>query len=125
MAAAAIRVRGLRELQASLRNLNRDFARELAGELRAAAEPVRADAEQMASQRIRNIGPKWSQMRTGVTNKVVYVAPRSRRRGGSPRPNLAGELMGRAMEPALERHSGRVTARLERLIDGLADRNGF
>lgn len=120
----AVQIRGLRELNHALQAYNKDLQRELRDELRDAAEPVRGRAESLASSSISNIG-FWSQMRTGVTSRVVYVAPRRRRRGGSPRPNLAGLLMGQAMEPALDAEQGQVVRSVESMLDRLGRENGF
>src|SRR5262245_35698478 len=94
--------------------------------MRQVAEPVRQDAEQSALSGIRRMpgSPRWARMRVGVTRTVVYVAPRQRgTRGRRPggRPNLAGLLMDRAMQPALERHEHETTAAFERLLDEVAD----
>jgi hypothetical protein len=64
-------------------------------------------------------------MRIGVTSKGAYVAPKTRRRGGSPRPNLATNLMNQAMLPALDDSADEVVARLERMLDRLDNTHGF
>jgi hypothetical protein len=124
-ATRSIKVHGLRELQRDLKKYQSDLAKELRGELKDAAEPVRVEAERLALQDIRNIGPTWSGMRVGVTGRMVYVAPKRRRKGGSPRPNLAGLLMEKAMQPALDKHEGDVVNKVEDLIDHLATHYGF
>lgn len=123
--ASGVRVEGLRELQRSLRGVDRDYARDMKKELRAIGETVSHAAEQKASGSIRNIGPTWSRMRVGVTQSLVYVAPRARRRGGSPRPNLANLLLRRAMEPAVDEKQDDTERQLESLLDRVASRNGF
>ncbi len=62
-------------------------------------------------------------MRTGITQKLVYVAPRRRglKQGRGKRPNLAPLMMGRAMEPALEKNRPEVEREIERLLDTVAD----
>jgi hypothetical protein len=120
-----IKVYGDAELVAAFRGLSRDVRTELRPTLRAAAEPVRSDAETLAVEEIRNIGGRWSRMRIGVTATAVYVAPRSKRSGGSPRPNLAGLLMHRAMQPALDQNRDQVTADVDLLIRAAAARHGF
>lgn len=125
MPAAAVRVRGLKELNRSFGKMSAELKRSLRSELLEAGEPVRVRAEQLAAQEIRNIDPRWSQMRVGATSQLVYVAPRARRRTGSSRPNLAGLLLGRAMEPALAEETANVEQRIERLIDHIADGEGF
>jgi hypothetical protein len=122
---SAIHVSGLRELQRDLGRYAKDLKKELSVELKAVAEPVRAAAEQMASANIANIGPTWSRMRVGVTSSLVYVAPKSKRRGGSPRGNLAGLLSEKAMQPALEENEPVIEAALEAMLDRLGEKNGF
>lgn len=122
-----IRVRGFREVQRTLARAPRDLRLEIRRELRAVAEPVRLDAERLARENIRRIGIPWSQMRVGVTQKVVYIAPKqrgvkSRTDRRLRRPNLADLLMGRAMEPAGLQNEGVVTTRLEHALDVVGQR---
>lgn len=94
--------------------------KDLRTELRRVAEPVRADAERLAVAGIPRVGVPWSQMRVGVTQTSVYVAPKRRGARGNPlrkRPNFAGLLLGRAMVPALERNEPRIVGELEDLLD--------
>ena len=116
-AAGHLIVENWRELNKAFRDADKDTQRLWRDRQKEMAEPVRQTAEQLAQGGIRNIGQSWSQMRTGVTSKVVYVAPKRRRRGGQPRPNLAPLLAGQAMEPALEQHAGEIEARFGRLLD--------
>jgi hypothetical protein len=120
--AGPVTVKGLRELQAAFAHADKETNRLLRAGLREVAEPVRAEAEQLAVERIPRVGPRWSRMRTGVTRKVVYVAPRERglrTRGDDPRrrPRFGTLLMDRAMEPALERHAPEIEAAVEHLLD--------
>lgn len=124
---SAIRVRGLRDLQRAFALADKRLAKDLRVRLAEAAEPVRYDASQLAGKRIRNLlSPTaevdWSAMRVGVTRSVVYVAPvergrRSRANRRIRRPNLATLLMGRAMEPALQRNLGTVETAVGRALD--------
>jgi hypothetical protein len=125
MPAVGVRVYGFREIQAAGVRAGREIQVGLRGSLREVAEPVRRDVETLASSSIRRIGPKWSRMRTGVTQTLVYVAPKQRgvrTRGPDPRrrPNLADLLMDRAMEPALERHEQQLEAVVEQMLDRVA-----
>ena len=124
MPVGAVRVSGLRELQRALQAVAKDVNKELRKELREVAEPVRSLAAAKAAG-VGNIGPAWSRMRVGVTGRVVYVAPKSRRHGGSPRPNLGGLLMDRAMQPALDELAPEIYAGVERMLDRLGSENGF
>lgn len=92
--------------------------------LRELAEPIRADAESLALSSITRIGISWSRMRTGVTRRVVYVAPKQRgvKSATNPRrrPNLATLLEQRAMTPALERHEPNLVAGVDEVLTGFA-----
>ena len=123
--AEGIRIKGQAELERAFMELRREVLTEMRPTLRKVAEPVRALAEEKADTSIRNIGPRWGRMRTGVTVRGVYVAPRSKRQGGSPRPNLAGLLMDRAMQPALDEKQDEVVAAFGLMVDESAVRNGF
>lgn len=113
----AVRVEGLRDLQRAFAKADNTMQREFRSRLKDAAEPVRDEAEQLATANISRIGLTWSRMRVGVTRTAVYVAPRERgRRGGTRRPNLAF-LLGHEMETALENNVNGVRASVEDLLD--------
>ena len=114
-------VHGLRELNRAFKAAGTEARVELRTELARVAEPVRADAEASARRDITRIGDRWSAMRTGVTQKVVYIAPRARNRGGPKRPNLARLLIGQ-MEASLERHRADVEHAAERVLDQVGRR---
>lgn len=125
MAAAEIRIKGKAELERAFKQLRREVLAELKPALREIADVVRRDAEQKAGAEIATIGPAWSRMRVGVSASGVFVVPKSRRRGGSPRPNLGPLLLDRAMQPALDENKAAVMARLDTLVDASAARSGF
>lgn len=119
-------VHGLREASAAFAKADKDARKVWRTHMRQVAEPVRLDAEGSTKQQIPRIGPRWYKMRVGVTRTEVYVAPRQRgirTRGTDPRrrPNLAGLMMSRAMEPALERHEPEIERAFERMLDEVAD----
>lgn len=118
----AVHVIGLRELVRACNASEREVRLGVRAKLREAAEPVRERAEALAVEDISNIGEVWPRMRIGVTTSEVYVAPRARRRGGSPRPNLAGLLI-REMETALDDRKDVVEGLVEHALDEIADRN--
>lgn len=125
MSFGTVRVKGLAELNRSFKRVSKDLNRDMRGWLRDAAEPVRARAEELAQQRITNIGDRWSQMRVGVTTRAVYVAPKRRggRQGPQRRPNLGPLLMNEAMTPALEEKHAEVVAGVEHALDLLTARD--
>lgn len=117
----AVHVKGLRDLEKAFKLAGPEANRELRAALTDVAEPIRADAERLARSRIPNIGESWSRMRTGVTLKVVYVAPKSRSRESrrNPalrRPNLFGLLMGRSLEPALQQNLSLIENRVDKAL---------
>jgi hypothetical protein len=114
-----IRIQGFRELSRAFAVADATLSREFRDALEEAAEPVRVDAEILAVDTIPRIGFAWSRMRVGVTRSSVYVAPRERgrRRRGTRRPNLAGLLLGRAMEPALESNIPGVEKAVENVLN--------
>ena len=123
-------VKGYTELQRALARGQRDLRLGVRRELRNVAEPVKIEAQQLATERIARIGPmrsnSWARMRVGITRKAVYVAPKQRGRASRAnrrlrRPNLARLLMHRALEPALQRNATRVRERFELMLDRLGN----
>jgi hypothetical protein len=119
-------IEGQQDLFRAFKTADREARLFLRSEFRMVAEPVRRQAEELALTRIRNMrtSPKWARMRTGVTQRLVYVAPRqkgTRGRRAGRRPNLADLLMGRAMEPALDMNEPRIERAVERVFDEIAD----
>jgi hypothetical protein len=125
LASRAVHVEELRELERAFALADRELRNDLRDALEEAATPVRADAQTIAgSGVIRNLrsGQPWTRMRTGVGRSVAYVVPAERgvkARGNAKRrrPNFGDMLMGRAMEPALERNVENVQARFAELLD--------
>lgn len=120
-------VTGMQEVSRAFAAAGKEAKRDLRKTFVEVARPIADDAEQLALGRISHIGGRWSKMRVGVTQKVVYVAPKQRgaqARANSAlrRPNLAGLLMSRAMEPALERNEPHVERAVEHALDRIAER---
>jgi hypothetical protein len=114
-------VHGLGDLQRAFATAGKQASKELREGLKDVAEPIRIDAEHRAVDEISRIGPSWQRMRAVTRRNVVYVAPvergrQSRRNPRLRRPNLAGLLMDKAMEPALEAHTEEVVERFDRLL---------
>lgn len=120
--AGAVEVEGLVEFQRSLAILDRDLNRELRAGLLEAAQPVAETAHGLALEKIPRMrfgrGPSWAGMRVGASQGLVYVAPRQHgtRQRSRKRPNLAGLLIVRAMEPASEQERDRVEAVVETIL---------
>lgn len=122
------KVRGFTDLQRALKNADRDVRLGVKREMRDAAEPVKRDAETLTATRIRRMSrsPQWSRMRVGVTQRVVYVAPKQRGlgRGDHPakRPKLSGLMLTRAMEPALRQNESQIRRDFEQMLNDMARR---
>ncbi len=115
----AIHLSGMRELLSAVNRSEKTLKRELRTELKVVAEPVRREAEELARASIKVKKIDWSEMRTGVLTRLVYVAPTRRSvRANDPkrRPNLANILMGQAMEPALHGNQPQIMAGLESML---------
>lgn len=129
---AAIEIKGMRELSRAFTLVGPAARRELRATFKEAAEPVKRDAESLALANISHVGDKWSKMRVGVTQRVVYVAPKQRgrrARGGTISDRrrhadvfFAAKLMGQAMEPALTRNATEIEHRAEVALDHIADK---
>lgn len=118
---AAIQVRGLRDLERAFKLAGPAANSELRKALAEVGEPIAHDAETLARTSIRNIGEPWSRMRVGVTQKVVYVAPRERGKKSRVNPrlrrrNLFDLMMGRSMEPALARNFPFIEKRVDHAL---------
>jgi hypothetical protein len=115
-------VRGFKELQRAFALADPALKKRFREELREAGDPVRSSAEELARSDIRNMTDRWARMRVGVTTSTVYVAPSSRRSAGGKRRrrNLYDLILGRSLEPALERQEPQTISGVERMLDGLA-----
>ena len=118
-------VDGLPELRRAFADADADTRKFIRTGLVEAAEPVKREAELLASTRIRKNTPRWEQMRLGASSggaKGVYMVPRYHRRKGTARKNMGGLLMNRAMIPALDRRTENVVEEFDRFLDRLAER---
>lgn len=119
-------VKGMADLQRALKTADRDVRVGIQAEYRRVAEPIRSSAEVLAETRIRNIGPKWGKTRTGITQKLLYVAPKERgiKRGDNPakRPRFAKLLMTRAFDPALDQNAQNVRRDFDQMLETVARR---
>lgn len=115
-----IRVEGLTDLIKAFRAADAGLGREVRKTLLETGEVVKDAAQQKAGAGISNIGPRWSLMRLGMSgDALLYIVPASRNRGGSPRPNLAGLLLEKAMIPAAEENEELVRHEFENALDDL------
>jgi len=120
-------VQGIDALKRSFATLDRNLGKGISEALENAAEPVRTDAQSLALGRIRRMSrsPQWATMRVGTTrDTIVYLAPGRKGvntigGGRRKRPNLAGLLLHRAMEPAVEQNAPNVEAQILNELDEL------
>jgi len=119
-------VQGLPELYQALGELDVSVQEHLKEGLIEGAEPVQRLAEGRAMSEITNMTDHWARMKIGVTGKaLVYIAPLSRRAGGSPRHNLAGELLDKAMIPAAVEGQPAVEAAVAVAVNRAIKESGF
>jgi hypothetical protein len=112
-------VLGYRAVIADLKHAEKAIRLGVRKEIRQAAEPVRATAQELAIARVRNMTVGWSRMRVGVTQAGVYVVPRKRgtRTPKHKRPEFSDLMMARVMEPALYYHQAGAVRDIERIVD--------
>jgi hypothetical protein len=125
-ALAGVQVEGLAELRRALSRLSTEAGRAFRAELADLGKDIAMDASTRAVDEIRNIGDRWSEFRVGVTAREVYVVPRERavgRGSARKRPNLAGMLMTRALEPAMVENEVYVEQRLNEILETLIIKN--
>lgn len=121
-----VHVTGMTELTRAFNAAGKEAKRDLRKAFVEVAQPIASEAEALALGRISRIGGRWSKMRVGVTQKVVYVAPKqrgakARANANLRRPNLAGLLMERALEPALQHNEPRIERAVEHALDRIVD----
>ncbi len=119
-----IAVEGLAQLTKTFQHAPKDVRLAYRKELRSVAEPTRSTAERLATSRIRKMTPKWSRFRTGVTQKLVYVAPRQRgvktkARDSFRRPRFGILLAERASQPALKQNEAQIEKQFSDMLDRL------
>jgi len=123
--ANTVHVEGLFELERAFFVADRELQRDFRDALAESAAPVRSDAQALAGAGvIRNLhaGDPWTRMRIGVGRSIAYVVPVERGVKGRGnrrlrRPSFGQMLLGRAMEPALERNAANVERRFGELLD--------
>lgn len=124
MPVTEVRIRGQRELERAYLQLRREVLVGIKPALLDIGRVVAEDAHRRAPSDITNVGDAWSQFRVGATVKGIYIAPKQRRRGGSPRRNMGGLLL-KVMEEAADAHRDEAWEKLNLLVDGAAARSGL
>lgn len=129
---AVLVVEGLSELQRATSRLSRDFGKGIREALEAAGEPIRADASELAHTQISGMTRAripWWRMRVGVTRSTVYIAPEQRGNKKRTRPTnrrqaeaFKGAMLGKAMNPAVDRNLGTIAAQVDQELNELFGR---
>lgn len=131
--AGTVAVRGLRDLERAFKLAGKQTAKEMRVVLAEIAEPVRLEAQRLARSEISGLRKRsgfaaiapWAQMRTGVTQRYIYVAPKQhgtftkRNPQRYARPNLKQLLLGKAMDPALDHKLPLIESRVGQALDRL------
>lgn len=115
-----IQVEGLARFDRAVKEFEPEVHTELRIGLREAAEPVREKAADLSKEKIsgmaRAVRSSWWEMKLGG-GIYVYVAPASRNKGGSPRPNLARLLMNKGMRPGLAAEEPVVAVAAQKAVE--------
>jgi hypothetical protein len=113
-----VRVEGLRELNRAFKVADKSLAKEYRAALREVGKPVQEGAERLVHATMPRVRPPWSQMRVGITQKVVYVAPKARgtRAERRRRPKFGTKLLEQAMVPALNQNIDKAERRFEQML---------
>lgn len=121
MAAATVRVKGLRETVRALNKVNRSVAREVREELKRAAEPVAGRARRKLSRyRGASLGTIGPRARGGA----VFVTQRARKVTGR-RGDFGAIQMREGLVPALDEGREEVMRDVEAALDRLGRSAGF
>lgn len=119
---------GQRELLRAFNKTEKETKTGVRAVMAGIAQPVADTIEQNAKQDISRIGEKWPVMRIGVTQKLIYLAPKERSRLArrNPRRYVRREFSEmfatRAIDPAEERHAPGYEAAVSRALDIVCDR---
>jgi hypothetical protein len=121
MAAATVRIHGVRETVAAFRAIDAKLARQFGNDLRQAAEPVAATARtkvtRYAGASINTIRPK----RSGVR---VFVEQGARKVTGK-RGDFGALQMRNVLEPALDERADDVYREVDRVFREYSTAEGF
>ena len=121
MATGTVRVKGLRELQRDFRKMEGVLSKELREGLRAAAEPVRREAQALFESVSADSAAGY---KVRVRARGVAVE-QSRRRTTGLRRDYGRLQMARALIPALDRKTDDVIDGVDKVLGKLAGDNGF
>jgi limonene-1,2-epoxide hydrolase len=114
---ATLRVNGFREFVRATNRAGREARSEVRRELRAVAEPVKADAARRFEKYDKRSA---AHLRVQVTQRGVFVVQNLRKTTGL-RPYYGALQMRKALLPALHANESALTLRMSHAIDVIAD----
>jgi hypothetical protein len=120
MAAATVRITGLKELQRALRQVDKSLGADFKNELKKVGEPV---ARSAASKLTRWRGAS-TKVRVHPLGKGVFVRQQARKVTGL-RGDFGELQMRDAFEPALDENQHRIVQDLDDAIDRFINHAGF
>jgi hypothetical protein len=120
MAAATVRIIGLKELQRALRQVDKSLGADFKNELKKAGEPV---ARSAASKLDRYQGASTN-VRVHALGKGVFVRQQARKVTGL-RGDFGAVQMRNAFEPALDENAHRIGRDVEDALDRWINSAGF
>lgn len=123
---ATVQVEGLAGLQRALKQAEGQLDRDLADELREAGRIVEEEAHQLIREHALVGGPRSTGRldrltRTLVRSRGVVLVRSGATRNGFPYPRVR-RVLTLVLHPAVERKRGAVMARVERMLEHIADR---
>lgn len=121
MAAATVRVKGLRELMRALNKVNKEAAKTVRAELIKAATPIAVSARSKIS---RYAGASTSTIGPRASVKGAFVTQRASKVTGV-RGDFGVLQMRVGLEPALEEREDETVLAVEQALDRLGVRAGF
>lgn len=118
--ASSVRVKGLREVQRALRQVDKQLGNDFREELKKAGEPVAASARAKLTQ--------WQGASTNVKvhalGKGVFVRQQAKKVTGN-RGDFGSLQMRKAFIPALVENEDRIEKDVEDALDRFVDKAGF
>jgi hypothetical protein len=120
MAAATVRITGLKELQRALRQVDKSLGADFKNELKKAGEPV---ARSAAAKLARYQGASTN-VRVHALGKGVFVRQQARKVTGL-RGDFGAVQMRNAFEPALDENQHRIVSDVEDALGRWINSAGF
>ena len=121
MAAATVRIHGVKEVTKAFREIDGDLAKQFGNDLKEAAEPVAVSAR---DKETRYAGASVNTIRARRAGPRVFVGQGARKVTGL-RGDFGALQMRTVLMPALDEKANEVYSRVEKVLDGYARGAGF